>query len=152
MSWKFLSIFFLCVFLVVVIMLIISLHLALINIYPHWYASFCDDDNSKCSRHSTIYSIIFLLLDISFSYPLFFFAIIFNAGMRIFFPYFGFISPILDSWNWNFWQERCDYFYNLFNILLNYFPKAVLIYIPTNLYLLVPSTWEQFSFLISCIF
>lgn len=70
---SFLSIFFLCVFLVVVIMLIISLYLALINIYPHWYASFCDDDNSKCSRHSTIYSIIFLLLDISFSYPFFFF-------------------------------------------------------------------------------
>lgn len=41
---SFLSIFFLCVFLVVVIMLIISLYLALINIYPHWYALFCDDD------------------------------------------------------------------------------------------------------------
>lgn len=119
---SFLSIFFLCVFLVVVIILIISLYLALINIYPHWYASFCDDDNSKCSRHSTIYSIIFLLLDISFSYPFFFFLLYLILEWGSFFHILDLFH--LDSWNWNFWQKRCDYFY-LFYILLNYFPKGL---------------------------
>lgn len=67
MSWTFFLVFFLCMFSEVVLIIPnhTSLCLALVNIFPLWHASFCDDANWKASGFSTIYSIILLLLDVS---------------------------------------------------------------------------------------